>query len=725
MFRKLVVWAVMAIYLTVMSVPAAVAQEGGGRLSQEQALEIAKKAFNITTDDKNLGINYREDEFTGKKVWDFNWQIRRYNYYKHYSVAVDADTGEILNYSEDESWNSNKNKKLPKPITREAALAIAKSLAEKMQPRRIGEMKLSSDDFPYYGGYYGPKHYGFNFVRLVNGIPFPENGIRVIVNANNSKVAHYSFNWNEGLTFPAPDKAITKDEAEKLFRSKIGLNLRYFRMFGPYPLRTSGKEVPLYYIPGEGFYGGGGVIDALSGKIVDSQGREKVVQKVYVQPAAGDNSTGGRTVEKTISMEEAKKLAQEIVNIPADYKVQYSSYHEGWGPDAAKVYEINFAPENFRSGIPIGVSIDAETGELRQFNKYEEPRREGDNVDIKYDWKKCRQIALDFIKKVAPQKQAEIQVQEQEMPAYNYGSNGEKFTPPTYYFNFTRLVRGIPLDQNNISVEVDNQTGEVRSFWMNWENNLKFASPDKIVSEEDALNRLLADSPLELTYMRKSSADGMPGKEVMLVYTIYGEAPNVVNAATGEVTNISKLENPPVPFEDVSGHWAEREINLLAAAGILSGSGKNFNPDKSVTRAEFVTILANAKGLEITMPDKVSYTDLKPDDWFAGAVEAATKAGWVKGDKGKFNPYQPVTRQEMAVIVAKAMGMDMPSEIELDFKDKGEIAPWALEAVKISVELELLSGRDGRFAPREKATKAEAAVFIFKAMERTNSYGWG
>lgn len=728
MFRKLTVWAVLVIYLTVMAAPAALAQESGGKISQEQALEIAKKAFDIPADSKNMDVGYREEDIAGKKIWDFNWSIQKYNYYRHFSVAVDADTGEILNYYASENRDPNKKVKQPKAMTREAALEIAKAVAAKLQPKRFGQLQLSKEDQPRYSDFYGPKQYGFSFVRLVNGVIFPENAIRITINAHTGKVTNYQFSWSDDVNFPAPEKVISKEEAEKIFRAQIGLSLRYSRWYGPYPARPGEKEIPLYYSYTESYYGGGAVIDAFGGKVVDSQGKEKVVQKVYVLPATGDITTGQTKEGKKVTMEEAKKLARELVKIPSDYVLQHSSFREGWGPNnSSRIYEMQFGPENYWGGGGLSVGIDAETGELRHFNKFDNGSYyEGNNREVKYDWRTCQQIATDFVKKTAPQKLAEVKIFEQEPPVYYYsGPRGKKMTPPSYHFNFTRVVRGIPFDQNNIAVEIDNSTGEVRGFWLNWEDRLKFAAPDLVITEEEALNKLLKASGLRLTYIRKGTADGSPSKEVMLIYTISGEGPKLVNAVTGEVKTYWELENPPAPFRDADGHWAEREIRFLAAAGIISGSGKDFSPDKPVSRAEFISILANAKGLEITKPDKVSYTDIKPGDWFAGAVEAATKAGWVKGEKGKLNPNRPVTRQEMAVMAAKALDEKLTGDFELDFRDKNEIAPWALDAVKLSVEMGLLSGRDGKFAPRAKATKAEAAVYIFKVMERSNSYGFG
>ena len=161
----------------------------------------------------------------------------------------------------------------------------------------------------------------------------------------------------------------------------------------------------------------------------------------------------------------------------------------------------------------------------------------------------------------------------------------------------------------------------------------------------------------------------------------------------------------------------------MATTGIVSGNKGKFNPDKAVTRAEFIKLLAAAKGLEPANPEKPTFSDVPAKAWYYGYVEAAAQAGIVKGEKGKFLPEQLISREEMAVMVMRALKLDNSEKVELDFKDKNKITPWAEEAVAQAVDMGFLNGKDGYFKPQDKAVRAEAAVFIFRVLEKTGANG--
>ncbi len=83
---------------------------------------------------------------------------------------------------------------------------------------------------------------------------------------------------------------------------------------------------------------------------------------------------------------------------------------------------------------------------------------------------------------------------------------------------------------------------------------------------------------------------------------------------------------------DIKGHWAEAAIQQLVDLGAVSGlPDGTFRPDLTVTRAEFVTMVN--KSLRITPVTGTSrFKDVKPEDWFAGQVEAAAAYGYVAGN---------------------------------------------------------------------------------------------
>jgi len=173
----------------------------------------------------------------------------------------------------------------------------------------------------------------------------------------------------------------------------------------------------------------------------------------------------------------------------------------------------------------------------------------------------------------------------------------------------------------------------------------------------------------------------------------------------------------PIPsFSDLEGNWAQDEIRLMAARGIVKGlaPGK-FEPNRKVTRAEFVTMLARAFGW--TGGDaKVQFKDRIPG-WAQSTVNAAVSRGVVKGyEDDTFKPQRVIARAEMAVIMDRVLALPKSKE-SLGFRDKNLIAPWARSAVANAVTEGLLKGNEGKFRPLDTATRAEATVVIYRMME--------
>lgn len=176
-------------------------------------------------------------------------------------------------------------------------------------------------------------------------------------------------------------------------------------------------------------------------------------------------------------------------------------------------------------------------------------------------------------------------------------------------------------------------------------------------------------------------------------------------------------------FADVpAAHWAANVIGGLCQKGITGGyPDGTFRPENNITRAEFSVVLTRAIGLAGAKPGVPTFTDVAPGEWYYGAVEAAVKAGLVKGDgTGRFRPDELITRQEMAVIMVRAMNKaDVAATRTGDktaFNDDGDIAPWARGFVVTAVKEGLVSGYalDNTFRPGNNATRAEAGAMIFK-----------
>jgi len=169
---------------------------------------------------------------------------------------------------------------------------------------------------------------------------------------------------------------------------------------------------------------------------------------------------------------------------------------------------------------------------------------------------------------------------------------------------------------------------------------------------------------------------------------------------------------------DISGHWAQATIEKCLNKGIVAGMPDGtFQPDKNVTRAEFVTMVNKAFGFEDADTDK-KFSDVKDSDWYAEQVAIAARAGYVAGmPDGTFQPLRQITRAEASVMVCKAAGLSDGDEEALRvFKDAGNIPAYAKGSISALVSEGLIKGRpDGTFRPLAQITRAESLVMIYNA----------
>jgi hypothetical protein len=177
-------------------------------------------------------------------------------------------------------------------------------------------------------------------------------------------------------------------------------------------------------------------------------------------------------------------------------------------------------------------------------------------------------------------------------------------------------------------------------------------------------------------------------------------------------------------FEDLEGHWAKADIELLASRLVVQGRAEQaYEPEQHVTRAEFTAMLVRSLGLTEDSSG-ASFSDVSASDWYAGSIGAAAQVGLTEGyEDGRFDPNASITREQMAVMIARAVkagdeASGKKQAKETAFNDQSSISIWALESVRQAVDLGLLQGKpENRFAPAEQATRAQSAVLIKRFLQ--------
>jgi hypothetical protein len=178
-------------------------------------------------------------------------------------------------------------------------------------------------------------------------------------------------------------------------------------------------------------------------------------------------------------------------------------------------------------------------------------------------------------------------------------------------------------------------------------------------------------------------------------------------------------------FSDVSAtYWGYDAISSLSSEGIVSGyPDGTFKPNAAITRAEFAAMLVQALGLN-TSGTTGTFTDVTADSWYYGTVNSAVYAGLVSGmGYNLFSPETLITREQMAVMVAKALGDNAPATdgTELNaFGDSSSVSSWAVTSMEEAVKAGIVSGMTAdRLAPLAHATRAQAAAMLYKLLTVT------
>ena len=188
---------------------------------------------------------------------------------------------------------------------------------------------------------------------------------------------------------------------------------------------------------------------------------------------------------------------------------------------------------------------------------------------------------------------------------------------------------------------------------------------------------------------------------------------------TGEACGCTEFTD--IPQWD---HWAHNAIEELLDMGLVNGVGKNrFNPDGTMTRAMLVTILYRLEGA--TEVWKCPFTDVPEDTWYTEAVTWAGGMGIVQGyGDGRFAPTAPVTREQVATILARYLGIvgdgSGRGRASLTcFTDETDASDYARESLQRMVMEGIINGKGTKLDPKGTATRAEVCTILWRLLEFT------
>lgn len=169
-------------------------------------------------------------------------------------------------------------------------------------------------------------------------------------------------------------------------------------------------------------------------------------------------------------------------------------------------------------------------------------------------------------------------------------------------------------------------------------------------------------------------------------------------------------------FSDISKDYRfADEIDHLIDLEIIKGyPDGTFKPNRSVTRSQAAVMLVRALDLDVDQVKAPNYKDVSKKSASYKAIAAVTEAGIMKGDKGKFNPSASLTRAQMAIVLTRAF--DLMGDQTSSFTDLSK----DFHAYK-HIDAMLYNGvttgyPDGTFKPQKATSRVHFAAFLSRAM---------
>lgn len=168
---------------------------------------------------------------------------------------------------------------------------------------------------------------------------------------------------------------------------------------------------------------------------------------------------------------------------------------------------------------------------------------------------------------------------------------------------------------------------------------------------------------------------------------------------------------PPYGDWDTVPLWAQDGVLFALERGLMTGNANgDFLSNRVMTRAELAAILMSL-GLSREPSAQTEYTDVRPSDWFAGAVRYVSENGLMWGEDGLFQPHRPLTREETAFWLAQALDLVVTGQ-DTAPADLAMVTPEYADAVHAMFDEGLMIGDGTRFYPGIAVRRADMAVLL-------------
>lgn len=163
--------------------------------------------------------------------------------------------------------------------------------------------------------------------------------------------------------------------------------------------------------------------------------------------------------------------------------------------------------------------------------------------------------------------------------------------------------------------------------------------------------------------------------------------------------------------------WMDPYLDQVVEWGVMRGdTSGNLNPDRRITRAEFVTMINRAFGHKEA--GTIPFKDVPSNAWYAEDIAIAYRAGYFTGTSSTTaSPNALVTREQAVAMLGRNLRMQTGTGSILSYTDSNQMATWSRGMIQEATDMGIITGySDGSFRPKTPITRGQAACILARAL---------
>ncbi len=608
-------------------------------------------------------FDYRVSTYAPKEEYTFTWSTPNdAEEYKSLSCTICSTV--ITNYNSGRGYSYNNELSLAE-LSADELYSKAVKAVKMLNPTVAGSIEIDKDSLSV--ALSGDRA-TFRLTRTKNDIPVGNDIGRIVLDKNTGELISFNISWHPNASFRAPEKILTEAKAKDAYADMISIYPEYEIYFDSENKAYTSRIVYRQDDWGEinaftgrksdfaadGYYGGDDIVTEDSAADMEEGGSNKLFSEAEL-----------KEITKELPYASEKDIiklmkADEYMMYSDDMELNYSRlYKTEYNDTETYVYTANFSAESnsaekntgaYDYDVPefdheyffeeIGISVNAETGELMSYYYY---NSDSDSSDT-YDAAKTKAMAEDIAEKYAGEKLDEYTLERTDVNKYT-----DKQGKTTYYgtyFGWDREVNGLDVRGDYISVSI-NANGVMTEYNINY-SDVEFVSPEGMLTEDEIMEKFWQDNELELYYLARVhdkitktvlvyGTDGNVYRDAFTGEPVYSygatEESNikaVTDKSLGEKAEVLEMHGLSVTAgmneqtDSVSAGVYADILNRISVMGLygqydeLPMSGGKYESEADITRGDAMVMLTAAE-CGTAVPSlagifKSPYTDVKDDD---------------------------------------------------------------------------------------------------------------